>query len=590
MAGFDRKMLNFLLKNVHQVNTITTFDYYSAHDEETFQLILDTAENLAAKHLSPAFVNSDRNEPQLLNDEVKVHPALKPYIQSIAESGLIAATLPFEEDGQQLPKTIYAAAHYILTASHNSFVMFSDLAHGCLEMISTFGTADLKKIYLPKISTCEWLGTMCLTEPQAGSSLSDVQTMAYLQPDGTYKLLGQKVFISAGDHDLTGNIVHLVLARIEGAPAGTKGISLFVVPKYKVDYQTGDLLLENGEKVSNDVKSIAIFHKMGQKATPAMHLGFGGNNDCEGILLGQENKGLAHMFQMMNGARLGVGMTGISIASAAMQLSQQYARERVQGRLPVGSRFPVQIQEHPDVKRMLFAQKAIVNGGLSLLLQCYKYLDLLKVSETEQDIFKYDCLTELLTPVAKTFGAEMGILSTNLGLQIHGGYGYTMDFELEQLARDVRITSIYEGTTGIHSLALVGREILKSDGISLKFWQTEVENTVEEARKLEQTQKAAEQLQSALELFNFTTNKMKEMSEEGKTMEYLADANLYMELFGILNIAWQWLLIGVAATAENGDGKDKLKTLYFYYQYELGKIDYLSRQIINTEKLTLPEI
>ncbi|MCP9770403.1 acyl-CoA dehydrogenase [Lacihabitans sp. LS3-19] len=576
---YDRKLLDFLLKEVIKINELFAYEYFNEHSIETANLTLDIAEGIAEKHMASAFVDSDRKEPKLESGIVKVHPKVKDFVKENAESGLISATFPFENHGQQLPKTVYAGAHYIQTSTHNAFVMYTDLMHGCSEMILRFGSDKLKEIFYPKLISGEWMGSMCLTEPQAGSSLSDINTTAYPQADGTYKLVGQKIFISAGDQDVSRNIVHLVLARIEGAPRGTKGISLFVVPKIKIDENSGTLLSEN-----NDVKSIGIFHKMGQKATPAMHLGFGENNNCTAYLLGEENRGLPQMFKMMNGARLGVGMTGVAIASAAYQLSLQYAKERTQGRIDKSAIEQIAIIQHPDVKRMLLFQKAIVEGGLCLLLRCYKYLDLIKVSNEP----KYAELAELLTPVAKTFGAEMGIQSTNQGLQVLGGYGYTEDFMLEQLARDVRICSIYEGTTGIHSLAILGREVLKNDGESLVLWKNEIDETLNKAKQNPELSFYCQKLENSINKFLDTTLQLKKFASEGLIETYLSDATIYMELFGILNIAWQWLAIALnAVDDEKGDHFSKLNTMKFYFKYELEKTEYLNSVLLNSEKLTI---
>jgi butyryl-CoA dehydrogenase len=475
---------------------------------------------------------------------------------------------------------------------HNSFIMFTDLAVGCSNLILNFGTDEQKRQFIPHLLSGKWGGTMCLTEPQAGSSLSDISTMATPQADGTYKINGQKIFISAGDQDYAENIIHLVLARIKGAPKGTKGISLFIVPKMALAPPLGAGGL-------NDVASIGIFHKMGQKATPALHLGFGENNECVGYLLGEAHKGLPQMFQIMNGARLGVGLTGISIASAAYYASLQYAHERTQGRLNAknAQNEPTAILNHPDVRRMLLTQKAVVEGALAFIFQCYDYMDLLKVSETIEDKTKYDALLELLTPVAKTYGAEMGIVSVNQGLQVLGGYGYTEDFPLEQMARDVRIMSIYEGTTGIQSQALLGRQVTRNNGLGLKLWREEVQKEVTEATNYELFTPYCNALTNTLQRFEVVTNHLLGIAGQGDAEVFMADATLYMEFFGILNVAWQWLRMGQVAQkallTQNVSEDDrvfyesKIQTMQFFYKYELSKIHYLADCLLNTEVLTV---
>ena len=585
---FSRETIDFLLNEVIEVERLLQWDYFHAHSSETLAMTLDTATEVSQRIMQANYVSSDRNPPQLENGKVSVHSGVHDFIKAYAETGLLSATFPFEWEGQQLPKTVNAAVEFICMSGHNSFIMFTDLMVGCGNLILSYGTEAQKQLFLPKLLAGQWGGTMCLTEPQAGSSLASISTKAVPQEDGTYKINGQKIFISAGDHDATENILHLVLARIEGAPQGTKGISLFIVPKTKTD------ILPLG--AGNDVVSIGIFHKMGQKATPALHLGFGQDNNCIGYLLGQPHQGLPQMFQMMNSARLGVGMTGIAIASAAYQTSLAYAKERTQGKglsPALASEDSVAIIHHPDVRRMLLTQKAIVEGTLAFIFQCYYYLDMLKVSQTEDERTKYDSLLELLTPVAKTYGAEMGIVAVNQGLQVLGGYGYTEDFGLEQMARDVRIMSIYEGTTGIQSQALLGRQITRNKGLALKWWRQEVEVDLAKAETLKELTVYSARLREALAQFEQVTNHLLTFAAAGENEAFLADATLYMELFGILNVAWHWLKMGTVAQQKlatkplNLDFyQSKIHTMKFYYTYEVTKIDYLSKVLMENEKLT----
>lgn len=584
MQLYSRKNIDFLLHEVLEVEELCKNDYFKNHSKETFDLVLDMADDISQKTSLTDFVDSDKNQPQLIEDQVKVHPGLHTFVKAYAEAGMIASTFDESFDGMQLPKTIYAATEYVGMCAHNSFMMFTDLANGCSGLIATFGNQEQKELYIPKLLSAEWLSSMCLTEPQAGSSLSDIATKAIPQPDGTFKIAGQKVFISAGDHDITPNIIHLVLARIEGAPAGVKGISLFIVPKYRGD----------GLNKSNDVTSIGIYHKMGQKATPAMHLSFGENNNCIGYLLGEPHQGLNQMFKMMNGARLGVGMTGIACASAAYYHSIKYAKERIQGkRIDLNQKaLSVAIVEHPDVRRMLFKQKAIVEGGLAFMLQCYFYIDQIRVNPDKNSY--YDTLLELLTPVAKTFGAEMGIVSVNQGLQVLGGYGYTEDFPLEQLARDVRICSIYEGTTGIQSLALLGREVFRNDKIALKYWLSEVEATLEKVRKQPDLMPFLDDFEQKLNIFAKVNEHLEKISKERNSEIFIKDATAYMEMFGLLNVGWQWLNMGQKAqlrisigNAEDDFYKSKIQTMKFFFKYELSRVNHLSEILFQCDTLTI---
>jgi alkylation response protein AidB-like acyl-CoA dehydrogenase len=598
--SFSRRNLDFTLFEVLNISELAQHDYFSAHDAETMRFTLDATEDIANKIMRPNFIASDRQQPELIDGQVKVHAGVHEFVKTYGEAGLIAAPFSNEWGGMQLPKTLASASEFILGSAHNSFVMYTDLTKGAANLIYSFGDDAQKTTYLPKMLSGEWLGTMCLTETQAGSSLSDVATMAYPQADGTYKIKGQKIFISAGDHDVTDNIIHLVLARIEGAPKGTKGISLFIVPKMRDD-NSNIVKSEIWNLKSNDVTSIGIYHKMGQKATPAMHLEFGSKDDCTGYLLGAPNRGLPQMFLMMNGARLGVGMGGINTASAAYYASLQYAQERPQGRRlneknVLGE--PTTIIHHPDVRRMLFLQKAIVEGGLSLILQCYKYLDLEKVYKNEPEKAQaFNDLLELLTPVAKSYGAEMGYVAVNQGLQVLGGYGYTEDFELEQLVRDCRIMSLYEGTTGIQAQALLGRQAFGNKGRTLVAWYNEVGNDIHEAEHNKTLKPYWKKMIAEMRQLQKVTNHLFKVGNKGNMEILLADANLYMEAFGILNVAWQWLKHGIIAekdiAAKTAVGEDlvfyqsKIETMQFYFHYELPRVKGLFTRLMDKKILTI---
>ena len=592
MSGplYSRRNLHFMLYEVLDVLSLTKHPYFAAHDAESFNMVLDTAEGIAARTMRPFLKESDKHPPELLDGNVKVHPAVHEYYRLFSDSGLLAAGFDEQYGGQQIPKTMYAATDFIIGNAHNGFEMFTSLSIGTARLLISFASPELVNEYVPKILNGEFSGTMCLTETQAGSSLSDIATTAYRQQDGGYKIKGQKIFISAGDHDITKNIIHLVLARIEGAAKGVKGISLFVVPKKRMD---GPRL------VNNDVSSIAIYHKMGQRSTPAMHLEFGAGDDCAGYLVGEEGKGLTYMFQMMNSARLGVGLAGTYIASAAYYASLQYAKDRPQGRRPDGKTMndpPVTIIHHPDVRRMLLLQKTIVEGSLAFLLQCFKYLDLEKISADNGKQY-YSDLLELLTPVAKTYGAEMGTVSVNNGLQVLGGYGYTEDFILEQLARDVRIMSLYEGTTGIQSLALLGRQVLGNNGRTLQYWSEEVIKDIEIAQRHSNIQCYADWLLNELLEFKKITDKVLDIAAKTNREIALADATLYMELFALLNVSWQWLKQGCVAQQKMNESnntaddmsfyKSKLHSMKFFFHYELRKTKVLGARLLDGEVLTV---
>ena len=588
---FSRRNLDFLLYEVHNATELTRYPYFNAHDRETFAMVLDSATQIADTIMYPHYRDVDRNPPELRDGKVTVHPQIKDFLKAVGEGGLIGAGFSFEQGGQQLPELIGSCVSFIMMAANNG-MMYIGLTSGAANLIASFGSPDLIDTYVANLLEGTWQGTMALTEPQAGSSLSDITTSAELRPDGSYSIKGQKVFISAGDHDAVDNVVHLMLARIKGAPKGTKGISLFVVPKYR--------LTAEGTLEQNDVTSTGIYHKLGQRGTPAMHLTMGENDDCQGWLLGEPNRGLSYMFQMMNEARIGVGMTGAAIASAAYYASLEYAQERPQSRRLNEKNLldspQTMIVNHPDVKRMLLYQKAIVEGSLSLLMESARLSDLVRVTEGEEKE-NNELLLELLTPVAKTFPTEMGVRSVSEGLQVLGGYGFTEDFPLEQMYRDIRITPIYEGTTGIQSQDLLGRKITIRGGKAPQLLWAEMDKTITEAGTYEALKPYVEKLRNEIVRLQEVTQSLLPFAAEGDYERYLMDATLYMELFGIVAVAWQWLKQGVAAqrallTQNPADEEvvfyeSKLHTMKYYFHYEVPKTLGLSTRLQDTEVLTI---
>ena len=482
--------MRFLLYEVFDAVSLTHYDDYKEYDGKTLDMVLKAAIELAEGLLWPIFQEMDKNPPELVEDQIKVHPSVRKFMEESGEGGWIGIDFPFEWGGQQLPRMITLACRFIFCAANYSASVYPDLTAGAARLILTFGKEEMKKTYLPKMLSGKWQGTMALTESEAGSSLSDITTEAEPTEVGYYKMRGQKVFISAGDHDAVENVVHLMLAKIKGAPAGVKGISLFVVPKKRMD--------EKGQLVFNDVVTSGIFHKLGYRGCPIAQLSIGDNDDCRGYLVGEPNQGLLQMFQMMNEARIGVGAGASAIASAAYYAALDYSKKRLQGRR-LSTKDPtlpqVPIIEHPDVKRMLLFQRSVVEGSLALLIQCGKYADLAGVL-TGEEKEKNELLLDLLTPVAKTYPSEMGLLSISAGLQCLGGSGYCDDYPLEQYYRDARIHPIHEGTTGIHGLDLLGRKVMMNDGKAYKLFLEEVEGTIRGAEKFEELQSYAKKLKS----------------------------------------------------------------------------------------------
>ncbi|WP_298357096.1 acyl-CoA dehydrogenase [Runella sp.] len=585
---YSRRNLNFLLHEVFNAADLTKYPYYSAHDRETFDMTIDAATQIADNIMFPYFRDVDRNQPELRNGKVTIHPKIGEYLKALGEAGLIGTGFSFENGGQQLPELVSSCLGFILMAANNG-MMYTGLTSGAAGLISSFGTDELKQTYVGKMLAGKWQGTMALTEPQAGSSLSDITTSAAPQADGSYRIKGQKVFISAGDHDQCENIIHLMLARIEGAPKGTKGISLFVVPKYRLD------------GADNDVTSTGIYHKLGQRGVPAMHLTMGDRDDCQGWLVGEPHKGLSYMFQMMNEARIGVGMTGVAIASAAYCASLQYAKERPQSRRlnekGVLDSPQIPIIQHPDVKRMLLLQKAVVEGSLSLLMEAARCADIAHASEDPEEKEKYHLMLELLTPIAKTYPTEMGMIAVSNGLQVLGGYGFTEDFPLEQLYRDIRITPIYEGTTGIQAQDLLGRKMTMKGGKPAQLLFGEVAKTIAEAETHEDLKVYAKMLKAELIRLQEVTMSLMPYAMQGDIERFLMDATLYMEMFGIITVAWQWLKQAVVAKqallTQNPEGDElafyesKIHTMKFFFHYEIPKTLGLAVRLKDTEVLTI---
>ncbi|NBB19707.1 acyl-CoA dehydrogenase [Runella sp. CRIBMP] len=585
---YSRRNLNFLLYEVFNATELTHYPYYSAHDRETFDMTIDAVTQIGDTIMFPHFRDLDRNQPELKNGKVTVHPKVGEYLKAMGDAGLIGTGFSFEDGGQQLPEIVNSILGFILMAANNG-MMYTGLTSGAARLIASFASEELKQTYVEKMLGGKWQGTMALTEPQAGSSLSDITTSATPQADGSYRIKGQKVFISAGDHDQCENIIHLMLARIDGAPKGTKGISLFVVPKYRLD------------GTENDVTSTGIYHKLGQRGVPAMHLTMGDRDDCHGWLVGEPHRGLNYMFQMMNEARIGVGMTGVAIASAAYGASLQYAKERPQSRrLNEKSALDspqIPIIQHPDVKRMLLLQKAIVEGSLSLLMETARCADIAHASEDPEEKEKYHLMLELLTPVAKTYPTEMGMVAVSNGLQVLGGYGFTEDFPLEQLYRDIRITPIYEGTTGIQSQDLLGRKMTMKGGKPAQYLFGEVAKTIAEAENHETLKPYAQKLKTELARLQEVTMALMPFAMQGDIERFLMDATLYMEMFGISTVAWQWLKQAVVAqrtiVTQNPDGEElafyegKIHTMKFFFHYEVPKTLGLAVRLKDNEVLTI---
>lgn len=586
----SKRNIRFMLTEIFDSGSLTEHDYFGRHNEKMFEMVIDAALKLAAKLMYPVLEEMDKNQPVLENGEVKVHKSVKKIMTEFGQGGWISAGFSEDHGGEQIPLIVRGTASFIFAASNYSACAYPELTAGAAELITSFGSKDLIDTYVPDMLAGKWQGTMALTEPQAGSSLSDITTTACPDKDGRYKIKGVKTFISAGDHDGVENVIHLMLAKIENAPPGAKGISLFVVPKKRRD--------KKGDLVSNDISVASIYHKLGYRGTPAAELSMGEKDDCHGWLVGEENKGLIQMFQMMNEARILVGLASCAIASAAYYAALDYTSNRPQGR-PVTQKDPlsgqIPIIEHADVKRMLLFQRSIVEGSFSLILQCCLYADLIKVSRGEEKE-KYALLLDLLTPVAKAFPSEQGILSTSTAIQCFGGYGYCEDFPVEQYLRDIRIHAIHEGTTGIQGMDLLGRKVVMKNGKAAILFVEEVTQTLKKAKQIPELDFFVRELETAMKELETVVGFLLTTAEKKGINVYLADATLFLEFYSRIVISWQWMIQGIAArTALSGNctKKDrlfytgKLYTMNYFFRYELTKIYGLATRLMDRDNLTV---
>lgn len=590
----DLETLKYLLYDVHQLEDLLSRERFQDHDIESLDLFIESVKQFADKEMFPYFREMDEKPAYHKDGTVMVHPQVKTMMEKGGELGVISAPFNYEDGGMQIPLLAQTAATYIMDAANNHLPGYTGLTQGAAELIIHFANQSLKDTYVEKMLTGQWGGTMCLTEPQAGSSLSDIVTKATPTDEGHYHISGQKIFISGGDHQYAENIVHLLLARIEGAPKGTKGISLFVVPKNRPN--------ADGSLTPNDVTTVADFQKMGQKGYCTTHLGFGDAGHCEGYLVGEPNKGLHYMFLMMNAARIAVGRGASAIASAAYHASLQYANERPQGRKltqdgtkNINDKQSL-IIEHPDVRRMLFLQKAVVEGSMSLCMLAAKYYDLENTAESAEEKRKYNTLLEMIIPVVKTYPSEAGIYAVNNGLQILGGYGFCTDFVLQQYIRDIRISAIYEGTTGIQSQDLLGRKMTMGNGEGAKLLMDEIMVTIQAASQIDALQPYATILNEKLQLTVKIFENLMPFAMKGDYERFLADASIFMEFFSLVIIGWSWLEIGLNAKQAQITGKatysddfyeSKLATLEYFYAYEIPKTTGLAEILLNPTTVTL---
>ncbi len=570
-----RRDLAFLLYDVLDVGSLTKTARYAQHDKTVFDSVLDTAEGIARDHFVPHASQVDSNEPEFDDGSVIIIPEVKAALDAYVAAGLMGTTFDDTLGGLQLPVTIGQACQALFSAANISTTAYPFLTIGAGNLLAAFGSNWHKKIFLAPMIEGRFFGTMCLSESQAGSSLTDITTRAEPTDEGHYTIKGSKMWISGGEHSLSENIIHLVLAKIPGGPAGVKGISLFAVPKTRVN-EDGSL----GE--SNNVVLAGLNHKMGYRGTVNTLLNFGEGGETQGYLIGEPHHGLSYMFHMMNEARIGVGLGAAAIGYAGYQASLAYAKERPQGRHPETkdpASKPVAIIEHADVKRMLLSQKAAVEGVLCLVLYCARLVDEQKSAQDDEERRRLTLLLDILTPVAKSWPSEFCLEANKHAIQVLGGYGYTRDYPVERLYRDNRLNAIHEGTHGIHGLDLLGRKVVMEDGAAWTVFETELRTTIDEARQWDNLQDYADALTRALDRLKAVTEKLI-ASREGNLRLALADATLYLDTFGHVVIAWMWLKQAMATSHVGQDQSSDDSAFYdgkraacqFFFRRELPKV------------------
>jgi len=587
----------FILYEQLGIERLFTYEKYKDYSKDLVDMMLTEAEKFAVEVILPTYDVADKEDPAVFKDGKAYAPKCfhEPY-RKFCEAGWLASVVPPEFGGQGMPLTVHTACNELFSAANYAFMMYPGLTLGAAALIAAFGTDEQRNKYMYKMFSGEWSGTMCLTEPNAGSDVGNLRTKAKRLPDGRFSITGTKCFISSGDHDLTKQIVHPVLARIEGDPPGTKGISIFIVPKYRVN-DDGSL----GE--FNDVVTGNLEHKMGIKGSATATLNFGENGNCIGELLGNEREGMKIMFQLMNEARLATGMQGLSFASVAYEHSVAYAKERVQFRriedMANQAAPPVRIIEHPDIRRSLLWMKSHIEGMRAMNYFVGYCLDMANITEDEEEKEKLTGFVEILTPIIKAYCSDKGVDICLLGMDIHAGYGYTTEYPMEQYVRDAKIATIYEGTNYIQSLDLVGRKLGAKKGKNLMNLFGAIDNTIQKVKGKGKLDVYAGNLEEAYQALVDLTM---QFGNWGRSMDYVLpvlNARPYLMIFGDVAVGWQLLdaayiamekLESIYKDAGVEDSKEKQDALaaenseVAFYQGKIASLKYFASNILTTVK------
>jgi acyl-CoA dehydrogenase len=575
--------MQFVLRELAGLDAVAALPGHEEVNEELASAILEEAGKFAGGVLSPLNTVGDRDGARWSDGDVRTAPGWHEAYRQFAEGGWNALSCSTEFGGQGLPRAVSALVEEMWNGANVAFALCPMLTRGAIEALELCGSAQQKALYLPRLISGEWTGTMNLTEPQAGSDLSAVRTRAVPQPDGSYRVHGQKIFITYGEHDLTPNIVHLVLARTPNAPEGVKGISLFVVPKFLVD-EEGKI----GER--NDVRCVSIEHKLGIHGSPTAVLAFGDNIGAKGWLVGEENRGLEYMFIMMNAARFSVGLEGVGLCERAYQRARDYARDRKQGvEVGAASREKVAIVRHPDVRRMLLQMKSRTEALRAVACVVAAAMDAATAHADEAVRRENQAFVDLMIPVVKGWSTESSVFVTSLGVQVHGGMGYIEETGAAQHWRDSRITPIYEGTTGIQAADLIGRKIARDGGVAAQRVLRDMGAVQEKLLATRDPELAAiaarlsEGIVALRRCVGFIVEQYR-----GDVKVAAAGAVPLLELFGIVAGGWQMARAAFAAREQlmAGDGdagflRAKLLTARFYADHVLVQATAFAETVIN---------
>jgi butyryl-CoA dehydrogenase len=569
----NRRDLDFVLYETLGLDKILESERYADYDRESLDAIMDLCQAIAEDQFLPCAAKLDENEPKFVDGKVETISELKEAIAAYQEAGLCASAYDSDIGGMQLPWMMDQALNGMFVCANNPAHIYLFLTQGVANMLNACGSDELKRKYLPNLVDGNWFGTMCLSEPQAGSSLADIRTKADFNADGSYSISGTKMWISGGEQDITENIIHMVLAKIPGSPPGVKGISLFLVPKNRVnaDGSIGDF---------NNIALAGLNHKMGCRGATNCLLNFGESGDSIGYLVGEPNQGLANMFHMMNEARISVGMSAVMTGLGGYLYSLDYARNRPQGR-PLVNRNPedpqIMISEHADIKRMLMTQKAFIEGAQTLIYYCAELIDTKKLLDDKDQCQRIDLLLDLLTPICKSWPSEYCLEANKLAIQVLGGYGYTREYPVERLYRDNRLNHIHEGTWGIQGLDILGRKVRMHGGAAVSILRQEIQETIDSAISHPELVSFCEQLKTSLLLVEDTIDAVSKADDPSLA---LANATIFLDAIGHLVIAWMWLKQAVAAlegkqkenTADEAFYEGKISAMKFFFNYELPKI------------------